>query len=332
MRVADDSWWRYSTYTLAHFRLPLFTVISGVVYAMRPIEPGGVMRFMQGKVRRLMVPFVAVGGAFALVQIVVPGTNSNTQWSELPLIYVYPIAQFWYLLALFWVFCVIVVVDALGLARRLPHWVIVFAISMAVSLWSPRNRIFAISGAMYLVPYFILGVGLYRFRGVLDRPRTAWVALPGVVVGMTLHQAAWFKLWDPHYLHLLYVGALLGPSSILCVYVLRRNWAPLAKLGAYSYAIYLLHIFGTAGSRIALQELGVTAGAVVFLVGLGVGVGLPIVAELIAERSRWLRFLLLGRRLKQLAPPPAAQIAAAQIPAGVPDTSTGPPNLAANSP
>ena len=79
---------------------------------------------------------------------------------------------------------------------------------------------------------------------------------------------------------------------------MRVSWAPLAKIGTYSYAIYLLHVFGSAGSRLAIGQFGISTPLAVFAISLAAGVALPIVAELIVDRNRWLRFLILGRRFE----------------------------------
>ncbi len=46
MKVADDSFWRYMYYTLEYFRMPLFTVISGWVYTLRPVSKETIGKFI----------------------------------------------------------------------------------------------------------------------------------------------------------------------------------------------------------------------------------------------------------------------------------------------
>ena len=86
---------------LAYLRMPLFTFLSGWVYGMRPME-GAFGQFVKGKARRLLVPMLSVGTLFALVQACIPGSNAAVQnWYAL---HIQPVAHYWYLESLFWVF------------------------------------------------------------------------------------------------------------------------------------------------------------------------------------------------------------------------------------
>jgi surface polysaccharide O-acyltransferase-like enzyme len=90
---------------LAYVRMPLFTFLSGYVYAWRPYK-GNWKTFMNGKIRRLLVPMLFVGTVFAFFQAITPGTNSSiTDWRILHLI---PVAHFWFVESLFLIFMVIV--------------------------------------------------------------------------------------------------------------------------------------------------------------------------------------------------------------------------------
>lgn len=60
---------------LAYLRMPLFTFLSGLVYGLRPFA-GNSRAFLVGKVRRLLIPMLFVGTLFAVLQALIPGTNS----------------------------------------------------------------------------------------------------------------------------------------------------------------------------------------------------------------------------------------------------------------
>jgi peptidoglycan/LPS O-acetylase OafA/YrhL len=75
----------------------------------------------------------------------------------------------------------------------------------------------------------------------------------------------------------------------------RFLWRPLARVGTYSYGIYLLHVFGTAGARIGLTRAGIGARGAVFAVALASGIALPILVELAIDQVPALRLLVLGK-------------------------------------
>lgn len=59
---------------LACIRMPLITFLSGLVYAWRPFS-GDWKPFINGKIRRLIIPMLVIGTTFALFQAFTPGTN-----------------------------------------------------------------------------------------------------------------------------------------------------------------------------------------------------------------------------------------------------------------
>jgi peptidoglycan/LPS O-acetylase OafA/YrhL len=297
LRLGEESVVRQVNDFLGYFRMPLFTVISGFVYAMRPFD-GGAGRFVRGKARRLLVPLLVVGTAFALVQVLVPGTNDELRGSEWLLIHVDPVGLYWYLEALFLIFLAMLVLDGLRLLDRPAALAAVFVAAAAASVVFTPTRLLGINGAVYLLPYFLFGLGLQRFRHHVDRPRTLALGAVAAAVG-----AAWCIAG-------IVVGAAPSTRSLpallagcgLALLLLLARWQSswLAWIGAYSYTIYLFHAFATAGIRISLETVG--AGVLVLHVVLGTlgGLAFPVVLDHVARRWRWSRVALLGRRRPQL--------------------------------
>jgi peptidoglycan/LPS O-acetylase OafA/YrhL len=89
---------------------------------------------------------------------------------------------------------------------------------------------------------------------------------------------------------------LIGASSCVLLLAARLRSGTLAYVGAYSYTIYLFHVFFTAASRIALTRAGMHNVWVLFVSGLLAGLLLPIVTDRILARWRLTRVLALGRR------------------------------------
>ena len=52
LRLPDDSLYLYASHSLDFVRMPLFTFLSGAVYAMRPLAPGGARGFLRGKAKK----------------------------------------------------------------------------------------------------------------------------------------------------------------------------------------------------------------------------------------------------------------------------------------
>jgi peptidoglycan/LPS O-acetylase OafA/YrhL len=299
MRVDNASVWRSSYDTLIFLRMPLFTVLSGVVYAMRPVQSGAARTFLKGKVRRLLVPALVVGGAFYTMQALVPGVNNPPELAKIWTIAVYSYAHFWFLHALFVVFLAVVALELAGALARFDRWLVCIGLAFAAAAanWDP-TAIFALSSALYMLPFFIWGLGIYRFRDVFDHRAMTLATLGIAVVAITARQLALLDVTplpvgrqDP----ITLIAGLAG-----CALLLRRRFQIpwLATIGSFSYGIYLLHVFGTAGSRIVLARAGVTDAATVFLAGMAAGIAFSVVAEKILARNALARTLVLGRRLQ----------------------------------
>jgi peptidoglycan/LPS O-acetylase OafA/YrhL len=272
LRAPDGSGWRYAYYTLAPFRMPLFTAISGFVYALRPATAAGWRSFAAGKARRLLVPLCVVGSVFVTLQMLTPGTNARLRPADLPHLVIYPYAHFWYLYALAWIFLLVGACDALGQLRTVARWELLLGAALLVAGSGRLATAFlGLGQAQVLLPYFLLGLGLSRF-GFATGSRLAAALLGAGGVGLVLYQGDWFGWWrlDP-------LGGLAW----------RVTWRPLAVLGGYSYAIYLMHVFGAAGARIALHDLGVSRLPVLVVPSLVAGLAFPILVQELAMRRRW---------------------------------------------
>jgi fucose 4-O-acetylase-like acetyltransferase len=112
MQVKDDSFLRHFYYTFEYLRMPLFTVISGWVYALHPASLKFLDDFIIKKVRRILLPMIFVGASYFLLQFLVPGTNKKGDLTEIWKILVFPYTLFWYLPSLFLVFLVTSIIDS----------------------------------------------------------------------------------------------------------------------------------------------------------------------------------------------------------------------------
>lgn len=69
---------RYLYVWIDYIQMPLFTAIAGWVYALKPFSASsGFGSFVRKKALRLLVPMVAVGTLYFLVQYLMPGTNNK---------------------------------------------------------------------------------------------------------------------------------------------------------------------------------------------------------------------------------------------------------------
>ncbi len=300
MKVADDSLWRYLYDSLQYIRMPLFTAISGWVYALYPVRAHQGVQFMSKKARRLLLPMVFVGTLYFLVQYVVPGTNVRGDLSQIWRIYVFPYTVYWYLPALFLIFGLMAWIDIRRWADSIPSWAFWLLLTSggAVAghlLAAELPNVFAVWSALCLLPFFILGVGIKRFSEQLASPRMRKVYLAGFLIGLLLQQWVWFDSHDSESLRTwsLHIPIGIISSAFLLVLPLRNRF--LIWLGSYAYTIYLFHAFGTSAGRILLVRIGMDSTLAIFVLSLILGLGFPILVDEIFSRSRLTSLLFLGR-------------------------------------
>jgi len=276
---------------LAYLRMPLFTFLSGMVYGLRPFG-GDSRRFLVGKCRRLLIPMMVVGTIFVLVQAVTPGSNAvvGNWW----LLHVQPVAHFWFIESLFWVFLLVWLAERQRWIMSSVGFVIALILACMLYLTVQGPHWFSIDGAIYLLPFFLCGLAVIRFNlwSILDQH--------GVKILLAILAAA--SVWqigapvpnpDRRTVWVLVAGvALCG----LCLAPrLEVSW--LCRIGRSSYAIYLFHVFFTAASRIFFIKAGLAIIPLEIVGGLAAGVIGPVLIDHFYSRHRWPALLLLGKKV-----------------------------------
>lgn len=312
LMMGDGTLLRHLADSFVYLRMPLFAFVAGLVYTFRSVAPGQpVGGFVLGKARRLLVPLLVVGTAQYLVSGVAKGMDAEQLLGVLWLP-VFPFEHFWFLQAIFLIFVFVALLDSFGvLVRRgaLIGALVVAAVICATDV--VKTEWFSLHGALYLLPFFFLGVYFGRFGDPLARPGGVPIAWALVIAGVIVTQAGLLGYIQTHLARESALGLLFGAS--FCMLIMRTGWTNggLEFIGKYSYAIYLFHMFGVAGLRMVLPKLGITEPYVMFVIMLAGGLSLPILVEIVAGRFTLTRMLLLGQK-----PLPAAK--PAERPAIVP--------------
>jgi glucans biosynthesis protein C len=296
LRVPDDSLWRSFAELLIHLRMPLFTFLSGYVYAYRPIRPGKEWTFAKKKMLRLWVPLITVSTVYFLLQQVAPDVNWRRPWSEMWQIYFMPYAHFWFLQAIILIFALVGVLDRFGAMRKLSGFAIVFAVALLLHFGLViYPSIFSSNQALYLLPFFIAGLGANRFGTAIQWPPFKALCLVVFIVLMTLHTLAVYHFYGEVADRRTVIGTTLSLAGLLTMLF----WIPpsraLAWMGGFSFTIYLYHVFFSGGVRAALHLMGLADLPLNFLAGCVAGIAGPIMVELVFRQNNVLRRYFLGQ-------------------------------------
>lgn len=283
---------------LAAVRMPLFALLAGAVYGLRPRSG---INALFDKAHRLLLPVLTVGTLFAVVQAMVPGTRDHVvDWH---LLHIVPVGHYWFLQSLFLIFVLMSLAEKIGLADTPVGHACLFAASVVLYLSHPSFIWLGVAGMAYLLPFFLVGVALTRHGLSLPSPRLpfamAMVSASLVVMALWQSPAPDADRFSPA---MLALGLMLSLALWACPP--RMAW--LARTGDKSYVIFLFHAFFTAGTRIALQAMGIESLTLHLVCATLAGLYGPVLVERVLRDWPMGRSLLLGepRRNASPVPPP----------------------------
>lgn len=302
MKVSDDSIFRYLYYTLEYIRMPLFTVISGWVYANKPIIPEHRFKFIKGKLRRLIIPMFVISTLLFLSRVLIPYANESAPLEDLSKNLFLPYDIYWYLYALFLIFLLISVLDTQPFFRTVKGWALSVIgafgfLFIQMQFLDHLPNLFSWMGAAYLLPFFLLGIGTYRYPELLLNKTVVVTLLVCFTAGIIIQQMAWFGYF-PIYPRRSLLGIIVGVTGVLLLFKAKFVNNFLSQIGNYAYSIFLFHVFFTGGTRIILMSMGVTNKWIILIVGLVLAIFLSILCEKIIYRFNFLRLFLLGLNKK----------------------------------
>lgn len=291
----EESIYSYISNIFAYIRMPLFTVISGYVYSLRPVAPGHAGAFLKGKTRRVLIPFVTISTWHYMMVSLLPGVNSPQYIGDIWRVYVFSWQHYWFLQSIFLIFVAVAWIDLNSYMATLRGWLGCMTVSIVLTLGFPIWKTFSFDGFIYLLPYFILGCGLQRFPEVLSRPQVVGPAAIIFLIAIVITHLIWIGTWDIPSDRRSLLSVTAGVSSMLVIFRYRRSNRLLARLGGYAYGIYLMHFLGLAlGVRFAGAWPGPVNREVLFFAKFLLGLAVPIALEMIIMRFHILRVAMLG--------------------------------------
>jgi glucan biosynthesis protein C len=302
LKVSDDSAWRFFYYAFEYIRMPLFTVMSGYIYAYKPVYKfTSKGKFLLGKVNRLFIPLIVVSTLFYLIQHYTPGANYKNSLSDIRFIYFYPYAHFWFLQGMLIVFLIIVILEGLNLLRSFKYAMICLVISALIFILFPyKFNNFSVNKVPFLLTFFMLGLILKRFYDLVFSDWLIKVAL-AVFVGTFCYQLYLFNSDDNIRLNNL-LAFCVGTTA--CILLIRLGWKndKFIWLGGFSYGIYLFHILGSVASRVITVKLHIHNTTIQILAGVTIGVLFPVILQLVLGRVKILAVLLFGEKFSYNKP------------------------------
>lgn len=317
LHVPDDSSWRAFTNLVVHLRMPLFTFLSGFVYALRPLGPGQAREFSGKKLRRLGVPLIVASTVLYGLHTAMhhPVPPPSHLWS----IYVFPYWHLWFVQALLVVFALLIVLESIGALSTFTRFAVVLALAVALYVAAPfqARNVFSCYSATYLLPFFLCGLGAHRFRALVQT-RHALIATVGCfIVAQGFHSYAVLTTTlapiEPVDQRSL-LNLAIGVSAGLAALQLLPRARVMERIGHSSYAIYLYHPLFVAAVLFAVGAHVTGARGLTFLVAAVAGVTGPMLMEEVAGHVPGGQLLLEGRTAARRVQTGSLQVVGEPVP------------------
>ena len=270
------------------FHVALFLFLSGVVYRLTGEWRGKQtkLRFVRYKLICLGIPYVVFSAVYVLINSFVGQANTQFAPRDILLIWKAPVAQYWFLYALFFLFCIWT-----AFSGYLKNW----QIALGVVLVGYLAPFVGISfGCFEVVFYSALAFGAGTF---VDISLLTKRAAPVKWLGVLAHVATGvvFVMLDM----IEAPGAkefmiLFGICASIMFISLLQECKPVSRfldfMNRYSFQTYLLHTIFTAGIRIVLVRIGVCQWWIHVLIGTAFGIACSVLAAEVAKKVCWLNF------------------------------------------
>lgn len=266
------------------FHVPLFLFLSGVVYKITGEWKGKHSKksFIKYKLINLGIPYILFSVIYILINSFVGQTNTQSSVWDILTIWRTPIAQYWFLYALFFLFCIWTVFSGI-----LKNWQIT-AFILLMGYFAPA---FGVQfGSFEVVVYSALAFGLGTFV-----PFSKIINIPFLwkILVILVHITASFILIRFNLIEYLFIEevmAVLGIySSILFISLLQKYKIIncfLNFMNRYSFQTYLLHTIFTAGIRIVLQNSNITQWWLHILLGCVGGIAFSTFSAMVAKKTK----------------------------------------------
>lgn len=270
------------------FHVALFMFLSGVVYKetgewkSKKTKP----KFILHKLLNFGIPYFVFSAIYIFINSFVGQANTNSSLSDILKIWKTPVAHYWFLYALFFLFVIWT-----GFSGILKNW--------------QTTLLVVLIG--YIFP--LLGIGLGSFDVVFYSALSFGV---GTFINFKKisKPSAWFKYLFV-FLHIIVAVlfiitniiedafvkefmALFGIYASILFISLLQNFKPISHffdfMNKYSFQIYLLHTIFTAGIRIVLLRVNVTQWWIHVILGTICGIAFSVIVAVIAKKIKFLNF------------------------------------------
>jgi len=299
LRVELESVYPLINTLLENIRMPLFAFLGGYIFALRPQIFGSEVKMLIGKSKRLLLPLLFVGVPFVFIQGNSSYSNASIETNSIG--YYFSILwqsrfHYWFLQAMFLVFlfCAFLSYVKIDFSRGLKF---TFPMSIFISFFVSENiNLFSLSGAVYLLPYFLFGAICFLNENyILNKIKAYWFVVFTIVTCLLMFKFN-LEISQQNFERISVLGYITSFCGLLLLFVLRIENRLLAKIGRYSFSIYLYHVFCLALIRTLLNKVGIYSIEMQIFIGLTGAILISIAIEVFCRQKWFLSWPFLGQK------------------------------------
>lgn len=268
------------------FHVALFMFLSGVVYK----ETGEwknkktKIQFIIHKLLNLGIPYFVFSAVYIAINSFVSEANTQSSLSDILTIWKTPVAQYWFLYALFFLFLIWTCFS--GLLKNCQTTLIMVLIGYILPLFGIGL------GSLDVVFYSALAFGIGTFINFSQLTKLPTVLkyvtiLTHLAIGVLLVVLG--KIEGAFYKEIMVLfgiySSILFISLIQDIKIVSRF---LLFINKYSLQIYLLHTIFTAGIRVILIRVNITNWLIHIIMGTVCGIFFSVLASVIAKKTKFL--------------------------------------------
>lgn len=296
--LPENSLYRWFNTTIYCFHVPLFFICSGYLY-QRYSNINSVdswYKNVRKKALVLGVPYTIFTSITWILKTLF-SSNINNQIGDFgDILFLHPIAPYWYLYALFFIF---IITSTFSSVRMVVAELFVALVAKLLVL-TREYDIYAISTVFSNEIWFVLGMSICVFNMKIDKRK-----LLGIISGllfMILSVAVYMMN-----IHNAVISFALGLLACVAIILMVASYGKLFGSGTaffvrYTMPIFLMHTLFAASMRSILLEVGIKNAVVHVVLGLCVSFCGPIAAACVMKKTKWLEFILYPNKVNSIAP------------------------------
>lgn len=277
--------------TIYTFHVPLFFVCSGYLYQRKNTEytVGFHINNIKSKALNLGIPYFVFTVITLILKIIFSGYVNNQPTPIIRTLLWEPIAPYWYLYTLFFIFCII------PRQRENKGIILIFFISAAVKFiyvffpWSFSfpDIIAKVAGNAIWFSFGMLLTNNKLQRKIINKTVMIVFFSAGIILSLIFYHTYCISAVVQFILAVMFVYSFVCFFSTV---IGERGENIVLALNKYFLPVYLMHTIAAAGFRAILVRIGVTSLFVYFAAGLLVSILIPCLLYEIAQKKWWLLF------------------------------------------